>query len=211
MMKAKPMKGMIPAGYADGGKVKPFSGKDTKAEEMAEARAVRSGKVSAKQYVARETAEEKKEGEKSSRAELIKKGKALASGKMSAEEYGSMAKMANGGKVKMADGGDPAQAQYDQMSAMTKPMAAQGMMGQMGSAMGSLNQQAAYGGMAQALGGIRPGMAASMGAAPAPRVAVPRARFNKMAEFADGGPVHNAPMGCGPGYVADWNRQSMKK
>lgn len=120
-MKPMKKKGVIAAGYADGGKVKPFSGKDTKAEEMAEARAVRSGKVSAKDYVRRETAEEKKEGEKSSRAELIKKGKALASGKMSAEEYGSMAKMA------------------------------------------------------------------------------------------DGGYVGGKSMGCGPGYVADWNRQAMKK
>lgn len=96
----KPMKGMIPAAYANGGKVKPFTGKDTKAEEMAEAKAVRSGKVSPKGYVAKEMAEEKKEGEKSNPKKLADTGKALASGKMSAEKYGSMAKMANGGKVK---------------------------------------------------------------------------------------------------------------
>lgn len=102
----KPMKGMIPAGYADGGKVKPFTGKDTKAEEMAEAKQVRSGKVSPKQYVRKEMAEEKKEGEKSNPKELMAKGKALASGKMSAEQYGNMAKMSNGGMVrKYADGG----------------------------------------------------------------------------------------------------------
>jgi len=95
----KPMKGMIPAGYADGGKVKPFTGKDTKAEEMAEAKQVRSGKVSPKQYVRKEMAEEKKEGEKSNPKELMAKGKALASGKLSAEKYGSMAKMADGGMV----------------------------------------------------------------------------------------------------------------
>lgn len=79
----------------------PFSGKDTKAEEMAEAKAVRSGKVSPKQYATKERAEEKKEGEKAtSKGKLVATGKALASGKMSAEKYGSMAKMANGGKVK---------------------------------------------------------------------------------------------------------------
>ena len=103
MMKktVKPTKGTIPAGFANGGKVtKPFTGKDTKAEEMAEAKAVRSGKVTPKQYVQREVAEEKREGEKPNRAKLAATGKALASGKMSAEKYGSMAKMANGGMVK---------------------------------------------------------------------------------------------------------------
>lgn len=99
MKPAKAQKGMIPAGYANGGKVKPFSGKDTKAEEMEEAKQVRSGKVSPKQYVERETAEEKREGEKPNRGELAKTGKQLASGKMSAEKYGSMAKMADGGCV----------------------------------------------------------------------------------------------------------------
>lgn len=101
-MKAmKPMKGMIPAGYADGGKVKPFTGKDSKAEEMAEAKAVRSGKVTPKQYVRKEMAEEKKEGEKSNPRKLAATGKALASGKMSAEQYGAKAKMADGGRVSM--------------------------------------------------------------------------------------------------------------
>ena len=100
----KPMKGIIPAAYADGGKVKPFTGKDTKAEEMAEAKAVRSGKVTAKQYVRKEMAEEKKEGEKSNPRKLAATGKALASGKMSAEQYGAKAKMANGGRVSMKKG-----------------------------------------------------------------------------------------------------------
>lgn len=96
----KPAKGVIPAGFANGGKVaKPFTGKDTKAEEMAEAKAVRSGKVTPKQYVKREMVEEKKEGEKSNPKKLASTGKALASGKMSAEKYGAMAKKANGGKV----------------------------------------------------------------------------------------------------------------
>lgn len=66
---------------------KPFAGKDNKAEEMAEARKVRSGKVTPAQYVRAE----KKEGDKSSRAALLAKGKALASGKMSASQYGQMA------------------------------------------------------------------------------------------------------------------------
>lgn len=93
-------KGVIPAGFANGGKVKPFTGKDTKAEEMAEAKAVKSGKVSPKQYVAAEKREEMKEGEKSSPKKLAATGKALASGKMKPEQYAAQAKMANGGKVK---------------------------------------------------------------------------------------------------------------
>lgn len=103
--KIKPAKGMMPAGFANGGKVKPFTGKDTKAEEMAEAKAVRSGKVTPKQYAKKEQVEEKKEGEKKVPAKkLVATGKALASGKMSAEAYGAKAKMANGGKVSMKKG-----------------------------------------------------------------------------------------------------------
>ena len=100
----KPTKGIIPAAYADGGKVKPFTGKDTKAEEMAEAKAVRSGKVTPKQYVRKEVAEEKKEGEKPNPKKLAATGKALASGKMTPEQYGAKAKMANGGRVSMKKG-----------------------------------------------------------------------------------------------------------
>ena len=96
--------GVMPQAFKDGGKVKPFTGKDTKSEEMAEAKAVRSGKVSPQQYVAREMAEEKREGEKSNPRELAKKGKDLASGKMSAAQYGAMAKMADGGCVGYAGG-----------------------------------------------------------------------------------------------------------
>ena len=96
----KPTKGMIPAGYANGGKVKPFTGKDTRAEEEAEARAVRSGKLSPKGYAAAEKREEKMEGEKTSAKKLLNTGKQLASGKMSASQYGAMAKKANGGIVK---------------------------------------------------------------------------------------------------------------
>jgi hypothetical protein len=96
-MKGRAM--MIPQGYKNGGKVKPFSGKDTKSEEMAEAKAVRSGKVSPAQYKAKEMAEEKRKGEKSSPKKLLETGKRLASGKMSASQYGNAAKMADGGYV----------------------------------------------------------------------------------------------------------------
>jgi len=96
----KPTKGVIPAGFADGGKFKPFTAKDTKGEEMAEAKAVRSGKVSPKGYAKAEKAEEKKEGEKFSPKKTLATGKALASGKLSAKDYAAQdAKMANGGKV----------------------------------------------------------------------------------------------------------------
>lgn len=84
----KPTKGTIPAGFADGGKVKPFGGKQTKAEEMAEAKAVRSGKVTPKQYAAAE----KKEGDKKPTGKLVATGKALASGKMPAAKYAATAK-----------------------------------------------------------------------------------------------------------------------
>ena len=87
-------------GYKNGGSVKAFSGKDTKAEEMAEAKQVRSGKVSPAQYKAKEMAEEKREGEKSNPRKLMATGKALASGAMSAQQYGAQAKMANGGLVR---------------------------------------------------------------------------------------------------------------
>lgn len=62
---------------------KPFAGKDDRREEMAEARSVRSGRVSPKQYAAKE----RSEGEKGSRQGLEKTGKALASGKMSPSAY----------------------------------------------------------------------------------------------------------------------------
>ena len=121
-MKPMKKKGVIPAGYADGGKVKPFGGKQTPAEERKEAMMVRSGKVSPEQYARMEKAE----GDSKSMAALKAKGQKLASGKMSAAEY---ADKATGEPKKMADGG--------------------------------------Y--------------------------------------------VGGKSMGCGPGYVADWNRQALKK
>lgn len=96
---AKPTKGVIPAGFANGGKVvKPFTAKDTRAEEMNEAKAVRSGKVTPKQYVKAEMVEEKKEGEKSTPKKLAAKGSALASGKLSAKAYADQEAKAKGGK-----------------------------------------------------------------------------------------------------------------
>jgi hypothetical protein len=66
---------------------KPFAGKQTKKEEMAEAKAVKSGKVSPAQYAAKEKAE----GDTKSKSALMAKGKALASGKMSAKSYAAKA------------------------------------------------------------------------------------------------------------------------
>lgn len=77
---------------------KMFSGKESKSEERAEARAVRSGKVSPAEYARREKAE----GDSKSMGSLKARGSALASGRMSANQYASMdhpKKMANGGLV----------------------------------------------------------------------------------------------------------------
>ncbi|NQW93629.1 MAG: hypothetical protein HQ446_06285 [Polaromonas sp.] len=87
---AKTAKGVLPAGmYADGGKVKamPFKGKQDKGEEMAEAKAVKAGKVSPKAYMMREMAEEKAKGKTAAPAKLMATGKALAAGKMTPQQY----------------------------------------------------------------------------------------------------------------------------
>ena len=88
---------MMPQAYADGGKAKPFKGKQTAAEEKAEAKMVKSGKISPAEYKAREMAEEKRNGEKSNPRELMATGKAMASGRMSPEQYAGRAMMADGG------------------------------------------------------------------------------------------------------------------
>lgn len=75
---------------------KPFQGKDTKKEELAEARSIRAGRTTPAQYAAKEKAE----GEKGSKSGLMAKGKSLASGKMSASQYAAEAKMKYGGMVK---------------------------------------------------------------------------------------------------------------
>ena len=80
-----------------------FRGTESAAEEKAEARAVRSGKITPKQYVAGE----KSEGEKE--PGMMARAKALKSGKMSPAAYAKhekSEKMCGGGKVKkMASGG----------------------------------------------------------------------------------------------------------
>lgn len=80
-------KGTIPAGFANGGKVMPFKGKQTAAEERKEASMVRSGKLTPKEYAAREAAEEKVTGKKEDKSKAMKTGKAIASGKMSPAQY----------------------------------------------------------------------------------------------------------------------------
>ena len=90
---------MMPQGYKNGGKAKPFGGKDTRKEEMAEAKQVRSGKVSPAQYKAKEMAEGRREGSYSNPKKMMATGKNLASGKMSASQYANAAPMKNGGYV----------------------------------------------------------------------------------------------------------------
>lgn len=64
-----------------------FTGKDTMAEEKKEAQAVKTGKITPRDYVRGEKAEEKKEGEKKSTAALKKTATAIKSGKMSPSAY----------------------------------------------------------------------------------------------------------------------------
>lgn len=81
MKSAKPAKGCIPAGFADGGKI--FGNKESKKEEMNEAKSVRSGKLTPAAYAKGE----KKEGEKDSMASLKSRGAALKTGKMTPAAY----------------------------------------------------------------------------------------------------------------------------
>lgn len=71
-----------------------FQGKEDPKEEMSEARALKSGKISMRDYVQGE------EGEGHSQKESMAKGKAIKSGKLSPAQYAAEHK----GK-KMADGG----------------------------------------------------------------------------------------------------------
>lgn len=79
---------------------KAFKGKQTPAEERAEAKMVRSGKMTPAQYARAEKAE----GDTKSTKSLEARGKQLASGKLSADKYASMRtdmpKMADGGLVR---------------------------------------------------------------------------------------------------------------
>lgn len=80
-----------------------FGGKESRAEEMAEARALRSGKISERQYVRGEKSEGHKEEDSG------KMAKAIKSGKMSPAAYAKMETsepkgMKKGGFVRSADG-----------------------------------------------------------------------------------------------------------
>jgi hypothetical protein len=81
---------------------KAFNGKQTAAEEKAEAKMVRSGKMTPAQYARAEKAE----GDTMPTKSLEARGKQLASGKLSADKYASMGpdmpKMADGGMVGLA-------------------------------------------------------------------------------------------------------------
>ena len=86
--------------FAKGGimATKMFKGKETPAEEMKEAKALKSGKISAKQYVAGEKSEGHKE------ENVAKQAKAIKSGKMSPAAYAKSEKMekyARGGGIEV--------------------------------------------------------------------------------------------------------------
>lgn len=96
--------------FKEGGVMKKlFGGKETRAEEMKEAKALKSGKISPADYVKGEKSEGHGAGA-ASKAKAIKSG-ALSPAKYGAEhamKKGGMAcgpkKMANGGYVRAADG-----------------------------------------------------------------------------------------------------------
>jgi hypothetical protein len=82
----------------DGGKL--FGGKETYKEELGEAKAVASKKISPKEFIKGEKSEKHKGEELKS---LAKEAKSLSSGKMSPKEYAKMEtseKMKKGGKAK---------------------------------------------------------------------------------------------------------------
>lgn len=91
-----------------------FRGADTPAEEKAEARAVRSGKITPKQYVAGEKSEGEKEPGMMARAKALKSGKMspAAYAKHEGTEKPAAKKMKRGGCAtkKMAAGGAAAKA-----------------------------------------------------------------------------------------------------
>ena len=101
--------------FAKGGDTmakKLFGGKESRAEEMAEARALRSGKISEKQYIRGEKSEGHKEENLPKTARAIKSGKMspAAYAKMETSEPKGMKKggkacgYAGGGYVRAADG-----------------------------------------------------------------------------------------------------------
>lgn len=72
-----------------------FAGKQTKKEEMAEAKAVKSGKITAKQYKAGEKSEGHSAKANAANAKAIKSGKLSPAAYAKKESKG----MADGGKV----------------------------------------------------------------------------------------------------------------
>lgn len=64
-----------------------FTGKDTRAEELAEAKALKAGRISKSQYISQEKREAKKEGEKREGATIRKNANAIKSGRMSPSQY----------------------------------------------------------------------------------------------------------------------------
>ena len=91
--------GLARVGMAKGGSI--FKGGETYGEELGEAKAITSKKISPKQFVKGEKSEKHK-GEEKGAAKIAKK---IASGKMSPKEYAKMEtseKMAKGGMIKEA-------------------------------------------------------------------------------------------------------------
>ena len=86
--------------FAKGGEMKKlFGGKESKAEELKEAKALKSGKISPKQYVAGEKSEGHGKG-------AAKTAAAIKSGKISPKQYAQAeTMMKKGGCTKMARGG----------------------------------------------------------------------------------------------------------
>lgn len=62
MMKMRTKMPMMPQAYKDGGKVKAGAGKESRAEEMKEARMIKAGKMSPAQYAGMESREGYKDG-----------------------------------------------------------------------------------------------------------------------------------------------------
>ena len=90
--------------FRSGGAMGLFKGKETAGEEKAEARALRSGKISKAQYIKGEESEGKKEP----KAEIRKNAAAIKSGKLSPAAYAKeeASEYCGGGKTKkMARGG----------------------------------------------------------------------------------------------------------
>ena len=87
---------------------KMFQGKQSRSEEMAEAKALKSGKISKAQYMAGE----KSEGKHSAK-EIKRNADAIKSGRVSPSQYANAEKMADGGLVRGGYGA-PNECTYNQ-------------------------------------------------------------------------------------------------